>query len=537
MINKFLLLWHTVYHLKFIQIVYQIRYKLKRKETIHLENVSVEVDKIERLNFFEFQNNQRSASSDEKFNFLNLKVDFKDGIDWNYQHHGKLWNYNLQYFNFLTQDDIGDDIKLKWINSFNFWIESGRVQLEPYPVSLRVINLIRFFSGKPLKENKYLHPLKCIFAQLNFLENNLEFHILGNHLLENAFAIYAGGEFFQHERWLKIGKKLLISELTEQTTADGAHFELSPMYHQIILFRVFESVSITKDKDLKIFLIGIAEKMLCWLNKITFRKGSIPLFNDSANNIALSTLELNMIADSLKIKQGNIELSDSGYRKFYSENFEFIFDIKGISPRYQPGHAHADTFSFEFYVHDKPVIVDTGTSTYISGERRSLERGTVTHNTVSLNDRNIAELWSSHRVARRPTVTLFEDSDKYIHASHDGYSNFGIIHHRSFTYESDSKLLIKDWIEASQGSKNGKLIPLTKARFHFHPEVNFHLNGSDVLTDDNVKIIFEGAENIAISDYLYAPEFNKLVKGKCLNVEFRKTLTSYIILNENSLYH
>jgi len=537
MIDKFLLLWHTVYHLKVIQIVYQIRYKLKPKETLHLENVSVDVDKIEKLNFFEFQNDQRSASPDGEFNFLNLKFNFMGEIDWNYQHHGKLWNYNLQYFNFLTQDDLSDDTKLKWINSFNIWLESGRVPLEPYPVSLRVINLIRFFNGKPLKESKYSHALKCIFAQLNFLENNLEYHILGNHLLENAFAINAGGEFFQHERWLKIGKKLLISELTEQTTDDGAHFELSPMYHQIILFRVFESVSITKDMNLKIFLIGIAEKMLCWLNKITFRNGSIPLFNDSANLISLSTPDLNMIAHSLEIKSCNTQLSDSGYRKFYSLNFEIIFDIKGISPGYQPGHAHADTFSFEFYAHDKPVIVDTGTSTYISGERRSLERGTVAHNTVSVNDQNSAGLWSSHRVARRPNVCLFEDSDKYIHASHGGYNSFGLIHHRSFTHESDCKILIKDWIESSKGSKKRKLISITKARFHFHPEVNFHLSGSEVITDDKVKIIFEGAENIAISEYLYAPEFNKFIRSKCLDVEFRKTLTSYIILNENPLYN
>ena len=41
-------------------------------------------------------------------------------------------------------------------------------------------------------------------------------------------------------------KNLLISELNEQVLKDGAHFELSPMYHQIILSRLLDSIQLIK---------------------------------------------------------------------------------------------------------------------------------------------------------------------------------------------------------------------------------------------------------------------------------------------------
>ena len=59
-------------------------------------------------------------------------------------------------------------------------------------------------------------------------------------------------------------------------------------------------------------------------------------------------------------------------------------DIGKIGPDYQPGHAHADTFTFCLYFKNTPIVVDTGTSTYNIGKRRDKERSTMVHNTVLL---------------------------------------------------------------------------------------------------------------------------------------------------------
>ncbi len=54
-------------------------------------------------------------------------------------------------------------------------------------------------------------------------------------------------------------------------------------------------------------------------------------------------------------------------------------------PSYQPGHAHADTFNFVLNIHNEPLIVDTGISTYEANETRLKERGTAAHNTVTVS--------------------------------------------------------------------------------------------------------------------------------------------------------
>ena len=42
-------------------------------------------------------------NKDNSFVFLNQKKDFGDTIDWNYLGFGRLWAYNLNYFELLHQ--------------------------------------------------------------------------------------------------------------------------------------------------------------------------------------------------------------------------------------------------------------------------------------------------------------------------------------------------------------------------------------------------------------------------------------------------
>ena len=44
------------------------------------------------------------------FTFLNIPHDFSDKIDWNYRSYGKLWTYNLNYFDFLNQEEMSKEI-------------------------------------------------------------------------------------------------------------------------------------------------------------------------------------------------------------------------------------------------------------------------------------------------------------------------------------------------------------------------------------------------------------------------------------------
>ena len=92
---------------------------------------------------------------------------------------------------------------------------------------------------------------------------------------------------------------------------------------------------------------------------------------------------------------------DSGYFRFTNNNFFLIGDIGKIGPNYLPGHSHADTLSFEMSINKERVIVNSGTSIYGNNDERLKQRGTSSHSTLSINNKNSSEVWSSFRTGRR----------------------------------------------------------------------------------------------------------------------------------------
>src|SRR5690606_27785019 len=78
------------------------------------------------------------------FEFLNRPVSFEHSIDWNYSLEGKLWTYNLNYFDYLLQPGMTSDQGLVLIRDFIRKMDRCTDGLEPYPISLRSINWIKF---------------------------------------------------------------------------------------------------------------------------------------------------------------------------------------------------------------------------------------------------------------------------------------------------------------------------------------------------------------------------------------------------------
>ncbi|MFW1494674.1 heparinase II/III domain-containing protein, partial [Vibrio parahaemolyticus] len=66
--------------------------------------------------------------------------------------------------------------------------------------------------------------------------------------------------------------------------------------------------------------------------------------------------------------------------------------------------------SYCLWHNGKQIIVDPGISTYTISERRNIERGTSSHNTLSINGYNQSDLWGGFRVGKRAQVKSLEDS-------------------------------------------------------------------------------------------------------------------------------
>jgi len=455
-----------------------------------------------------------TSLSDKTFSFLNLSHTFQNGIDWNFPAYGKLWTYNLTYFDFLQQESVTKEEGLLLINDFIRQADTHKDALEPFPISLRGINWVKFLTHHKINDKKIDDSL---YAQYNILMDNLEYHLLGNHLLENGFSLLFGAYYFQDDRLYAQAKKILTAELNEQILEDGAHFELSPMYHQIMLYRLLDCINLVQNNKwiddggwLTEFLRTKASKMLGWIETISYKNGDIPLFNDSARSIAPLSEELLEYAHNLKLFIQHSTLSESGYRKIVKPHYECIIDVGPIGPDYIPGHAHADTFNFELYIENKPFIVDTGLSTYDIGENRDYERSTKAHNTVEINGENSSEVWGGFRVADRAKVIELVENIDHIQATHDGYKKkFGILHTRSWKFE-ENKIIIEDRLN----KKCDAVFSL-----HFHPDI----------TEEDILEKIQNSK-FKIQNYNFSPEFNKTSEALVLEIQFKKELKVEITL-------
>lgn len=539
-INRLTLLFQTIRHLKTVQIRYQIWYRIKFvfrsifhiKYPLNVSSTSFDLDLIPWIK-------KPETFKEPYFTFLNMTHECEINtkrlpeIEWNKSAFDKLWVYNLNYMDYILQPSIKNTTAKLLINSFVFNLSSYNTGLDSYPISLRGINWIKFFSANKIKDDAYDNSL---YAQYNILYKNLEYNILGNHLLENGFSLLFGAFYFKDQVLYEKAYKIILSEMNEQILKDGGHFELSPMYHQIILDRVLDCINLMQNnkyfpsqEELLLLLQEKSRQMILWLNAMTFNSGEIPLFNDSTKEIAPTTSELNDYAVALGIitedKIRNFQstscgtyLGDSGYRRFNSLNYECIIDVGPIGPDYQPGHGHADTFGLVLNIKNDPFIIDPGISTYDNNKLRLEEKGTRMHNTVSVKDQNSSDIWSSFRVGQRAKVTILKAEDNYVCAMHDGYKKIGSIHQREWKFQ-------ENMIEVTDTLK-GKT-EVGSAYFILQPGLLPLHEGCEVKTANGV-FRFENYTDIALDEIQIPNGFNKFQDAWRIKITFSSWLISSI---------
>lgn len=468
---------------------------------------------------------KRISYTDRRFTFLSQCYDANTTpIDWDFVGFSALWTFNLNYFDFLNQDGIPKNEADALIADYCARSTSFRTSTAAYPASLRIINWIKYFARErtvtpEAAQHLYQSALRIAAAP--------EYDLMANHLLENAFGMLFAAYAFRDPFLYKTARALLVAQLEEQLTVEGAHVERSVMYHQILLDRLLDCVNLLQNNPwqeatLLDTLREKAEAMLRWLHAVVFADGSIPLFNDAAFDIAPTTSDITAYANRLGVtaNQAPFPLERRDYLRYRSPAYEMIIDCAPIGPHYQPGHAHADTFSFELRHKGQPCIVDTGTSTYETCTRRMIERSTAAHNTVKVGNTEQSEVWASFRVGRKASITAIDASTSHLRASHDGYAGLNIIHTRGFRFAGDS-IAIDDVL-------SGDPVRAT-AYFHLAPGLAPHILSNGMKVGD-LHFSFSNATTIRSETYHYAPRFNELQEAHCIVVEFYRYLRTRIAL-------
>ncbi|MFA6260090.1 MAG: heparinase II/III family protein [Bacteroidia bacterium] len=453
MLKKFKRYFFTILHIHPVQAVYQVWYRIKRP-WVKLSSYSGLLK--HSIQFFPLPLTRSLIVADGKysgknqFTFIGITHTFEYNVDWKHAGPGKLWNYNLQYFDFLLDNSISVDERLRLLTDFNAALLSGLVKPEPYPVSLRILNTLLFISEHQIRNEEIEEGLK---RQLDYLDHNLEYHLLANHLLENCFSAYILSSALQHESLQKKYKKLLRQQLRIQLLKDGAHYECSPMYHSIILSKVLlciEAASSGNDPDFTQFLKKEAELMLGWITQFAFPDGSWALMNDAAENIAPETARLKKVATDLRLELKLVPMKESGFRKLKGDQWECIIKTGNIIPSYQPGHTHSDMLSFcLWHARFGQVIVDPGISTYNNTLQRQIERGTPSHNTVSINRQNQSDVWGAFRIGKRGVCRLIKDVKNELTAEVKSWTSKRLRHIRTFSCTSNT-LSIHDIVNNTQ---------------------------------------------------------------------------------------
>lgn len=528
-IEKSLQIFHTLKYLKFEQFWFRLLYRFKKPNaqllTIPLFN--------ENWNWSGPAIYKQSIFEENRVVFLSLSGSVGSADSWNDLTKEKLWLYNLHYFDDLNSSDfyLREQLHLNFINK---WILENPACTgngwEPYPLSLRIVNWVKWFSKQDDVEAKYLSSM---LQQANALSQMLEYHILGNHLFANAKALTFIGCYVadkQAERYLDLGLKLLDREIPEQFLADGAHFELSPMYHEILLWDLIELIDLantsqhTKLLKRLPYWEKVATKSLFWLKSMIHPDGEISFFNDSAIGIAPKPHQIFDYAKSLEFKIADdlpslVTNVHSGYSRISSSAYTLIVDHANVGPNYLPGHAHADTLSFELSFGCDRVFVNSGTSLYGVSKERLRQRQTAAHNTVVVDGADSSEVWSGFRVARRAYSKLLKvrqsENDICLWAEHDGYQRLRgkVTHSRRFT-TNNQEIQIKDELIGQ--------VNQACAFFHLHPNIKVEIVTDQIVklvTASNVKLTIHSTSCIEILDGTYHPEFGVCIDNKHLKMD------------------
>ncbi|KKB08904.1 hypothetical protein VE26_02310 [Devosia chinhatensis] len=518
-------LWETVRHLKPIQIYGRIGYRLRRPRAAN----AVAVRRRDASGHWaETFAGPPSLVGPTEFLLLN-EVRQLDPGGWDDASVPRLWRYNLHYFSDLTA--IDNALRADWHQSLlRRWVAENAPGVgtgwEPYPTSLRIVNWIKWaLTGHALDADVEA----SLAIQLDWLTRRLEHHLLGNHLFSNAKALVYGGLYFEGpdaDRWLRIGLGILRRELAEQVLPDGGHFERSPMYHALAIEDVLDLINIDQafaDRaGLAAQLRPTAQRMLRWLQSMSHPDGEIGFFNDAAFGIAPSLDALSAYATRLGLTLPRAEaaplvhLRDSGYLRVSFGDCVALIDVAPVGPDYQPGHAHADTLSFELSVAGRRVFVNSGTSEYGLSPERLRQRGTAAHNTLIVGALNSSDVWSGFRVGRRahPTgMTLHQEADLVrVACSHDGYQpTLGLIHTRTWTF-TPGRLVIQD-----QLSRSG---PTSEARFHLHPDIAaIAPELLPLASGKTMHVSTTGADAMTLAASTWHPRFGQSIPSKVLAVQ------------------
>lgn len=386
--------------------------------------------------------------------FLNLCARLGTPLDWKlncWPDAPALWAFQLHYHEFLAaiaaSDSRDSAAELIWATMESWCDRCGpddKIAWHSYCVSRRIPIWCRLLSQFQQPADVRRRLLGSLAAQADWLSRRFERDIGGNHLWENAKALATAGCFFEGSlanRWRTQGVSELKNCVAEQVLPSGEHFERSPMYQADLAGGLRELAAWLEPVEVEdsIAFRAIAGKMQAFLDELRHPDGQPPLFGDCVEQ----NVELNADWVATPFKN-DFEIGTQSHSAWHGQYFihsqnddRLIFDAGNIGPDELPAHAHSDLLGFELSLFGRRFVVDSGTFCY-AGDKRSTYRRSAAHSVLTVDDIELADVWSSFRVGRRGHVVERSwgrvGAGVWVRATHDAYAHLGLVVRRYWLF-------------------------------------------------------------------------------------------------------
>jgi len=342
-----------------------------------------------------------------EFIYLNRGADFSRGIRWRDPGASALWLYQLHYLGCVA--DLARTGRVaaaaKILNSWRAEFEDrwDPVAWHPYPASLRLRNLC--VAARAAGGFDALGAGAATLAAVHaaFLLRHVEHDVRGNHLLENAHALLWAGRSLRGgaaSACERAARAIYETEIEEQVLPDGGHFELSPMYHCIVMRGLLEVRSLLGDGDplVRGHVAPALKRMGTFLAGIVCPDGDIPLVGDSVRGFGPPPSTLLRLVGAKPVPLHGIRaFAHTGLYVLRNERIWAILDAGPVCPPYLPAHGQADSLSIEVWVDGVCVVCDAGVFGY-EGPERAWGRSTRAHSAPAIGDADSSEVYGSFRV-------------------------------------------------------------------------------------------------------------------------------------------
>lgn len=285
--------------------------------------------------------------------------------------------------------------------------------------------------------------LESLYQHGCYIENNLSFYFSPNtHLLGEAVALHALGRLFPSfphgDHWIGLGNKTVLEQLHRQIRPDGSHFEQSTYYH-VYALDMFLFHAIVSDPSRE--YIEALARMANFLHALMGTERSLPFLGDDdggrwfhpygpRDQFGRATLAtcsgflgrqdwtfetcdlfpqaawwLGCTRGSGAGEYASRVFPDAGLAVLQESSNRVVFDAGPFGPG-PAGHSHSDSLGIVAAAADTPILIDSGTYTYVEDEWRNAFRGSSAHSTIRVNQCDQAIPLGPFKWSNPPAVAL-----------------------------------------------------------------------------------------------------------------------------------